>query len=230
MKKIGMIGGLGPESTLDDYNQLIRSYREKSGSINAPEIIVYSMDLTSVLNLIDEKKYDVLIEKLVQAINSIYRAGADFAFISANTPHVVFEEVNKLSPIPLISIIEETCKKVKECKVKKAGLLGTEFTMKSDFYKKAAESYDLEIVIPEKEEQLYIQDKLMSEIELGIFLDETRNGLLGIIKRMIDDEKIDGIILGCTELPLILTKSEFGIEFFNTTKIHVDSIIEYYTK
>ena len=195
MKKIGMIGGLGPESTLDYYNQLIRSYREKSGSINAPEIIVYSMDLTSVLNLIDEKKYDVLIEKLVQAINSIYRAGADFAFISANTPHVVFEEVNKLSPIPLISIIEETCKKVKECKVKKAGLLGTEFTMKSDFYKKAAESYDLEIVIPEKEEQLYIQDKLMSEIELGIFLDETRNGLLGIIKRMIDDEKIDGIIL-----------------------------------
>lgn len=230
MKRIGMIGGLGPESTLDYYNQLIRNYKEKSGGINAPEIILYSMDLISILNLIDERKYDLLVGKLIEAINSLYRAGADFAFISANTPHAVFQEVNKLTPIPLISIIDETCKKVKESKVKRVGLLGTQFTMESDFYQKAAELYNLEIVVPEKEEQLYIQDKLMSEIELGIFLDETRNGLLGIIKRMIDDEKIEGIILGCTELPLILTKSEFGIEFFNTTKIHVNSIIDYYIK
>jgi len=112
--------------------------------------------------------------------------------------------------------------------VKKVGLLGTKFTMESEFYQIASNKNNIQIFVPNEKEQDYIHNKLMSEIELGNFFDKTRKGLLDIIKRMIDDNSIEGIILGCTELPLILTKSELGIPFFNTTKIHVESIINYY--
>lgn len=229
MIKIGMIGGLGPESTLDYYKLLIKTYRNKAECENNPEIIIYSMDINSLLKLIGNKQWDDVVEWLVNGIKVLHNAGADFGFISANTPHIVFDRVNELSPIPLISIVDKTCEYIKNTCVKKVGLLGTSFTMESDFYKKACNKENLEIFVPNKEEQDYIQNKLMTEIELGNFLEETRDGLLNIIKRMINDNSIEGIILGCTELPLILTEnSYFNIPFFNTTEIHVNSIIDYY--
>ena len=135
-----------------------------------------------------------------------------------------------MSPIPLLSIVEETCKHINGLTLKRVGLLGTKFTMQSKFFKKIGSKYNIEIIVPGKKEQDYIHDKLISEIEFGIFLDETRDGLLHIIKRMIDEDLIKGIILGCTELPLILTKNEFGIPFINSTRVHVESIIQYYLK
>jgi len=125
-------------------------------------------------------------------------------------------------------IDKHTCNHIKKMGVKKVGLLGTKFTMESEFYQIASNKNNIQIFVPNEKEQDYIHNKLMSEIELGNFFDKTRKGLLDIIKRMIDDNSIEGIILGCTELPLILTKSELGIPFFNTTKIHVESIINYY--
>lgn len=228
MTKIGMIGGLGPESTLDYYRSIIETYRNESKGESNPEIIIYSMDINYVLKLVENKEWDNLVECLVNGIKALKNAGADFAFISANTPHVVFDRVNELSPIPLISIVDKTCEYIKKIGVKKVGLLGTGFTMQSDFYKKACNRDGIELFVPNEKEQEYIQYKLMTEIELGKFSDETRQGLLDIIKRMINDNSIEGIILGCTELPLILTKSEYGIPFFNTTQIHVESIIKQY--
>jgi len=228
MKKIGMIGGFGPEATLDYYKLLIEIYRKeiKDGSI--PEIIIYSMDLSILLNLVAKKQWDILVKWLVNGLEILHQAGADFGFISANTPHIVFDKVNELSPIPLLSIVEETCKYTERLTLRRVGLLGTKFTMQSSFYKKVCDKYKVVVFVPNEKEQEYIHSKLMTEIEFGIFLEETREGLLNIIKRMIDEDLIEGVILGCTELSLILTKSKFGIPFLNTTKIHVESIINYY--
>ena len=226
MKKIGMIGGVGPESTVDYYQRMIQLYRQKVSDDSYPEIIINSIDMTAMLKMIADKDFDDLIDLLTDGVNSLYQAGADFGFISSNTPHIVFEQVQKQSSIPLISIVEATRKSAETLKLKKIGLLGTLFTMQSSFYQAEFDQSGILLVAPSEKEQQYIHQKLMTEIEQGVFLDSTREDLLKIVKRMLVEDSIDGVILGCTELPLILTKDEFGIPLLNTTKIHVESIID----
>lgn len=225
-----MIGGFGPESTLDYYRLLIDEYRITQGEGSLPEIFIYSMDIYKLLYLVDQKQWNGLTDYLLVGIMALHKVGADFGFISANTPHVVFNRIKALSPIPIISIVEETSRKVKQGGLQKVGLLGTKFTMQSTFYQDVFANDRISIVVPNEQEQDYIQHKLMTEIELGKFQEDTRKGLLDIVKRIIDENSIEGLILGCTELPLILTKDEFGIPFLNTTRIHVESIIRYCTQ
>ena len=227
MKKIGMIGGFGPESTLEYYRLIIDQYRQQQGEGSLPEIIIYSMDMYVLLTLVEQKRWDDVTEFLLKGVNVLNKAGADFGIISVNTPHIVYDRLKNLSPIPLISIVEETSKKAKELGLQRVGLLGTSFTMRGSFFQKVFSNNNILIVVPTEEEQAFIQHKLMTEIELGQFLEETRNGLLTIIKRMVDEDLIEGVILGCTELPLILTKDGYDIPFLNTTKIHVESAIRY---
>jgi len=227
VKKIGMIGGFGPESTLEYYRLIIDQYRQQQGEGSLPEIIIYSMDMYVLLTLVEQKRWDNVTEFLLKGVNVLYKAGADFGIISANTPHIVYDRLKNLSPIPLISIVEETSKKAKELGLQRVGLLGTSFTMRGSFFQKVFSNNNILIVVPTEEEQAFIQHKLMTEIELGQFLEETRNDLLTIIKRMVDEDLIEGVILGCTELPLILTKDGYDIPFLNTTKIHVESAIRY---
>jgi len=222
-----MIGGFGPESTLDYYRLIINQYRQQQGEGSLPEIIIYSMDLYDLLTLVEQKRWDDVTSFLLKGVNSLHKAGADFGIISANTPHIVYDQLKSSSPIPLISIVEETSKKAKEIGLQRVGLLGTSFTMRASFFQKVFANNNISIVVPNEKEQDFIQHKLMTEIELGQFLEETRNGLLTIVKRMVDEDLIEGVILGCTELPLILTKDEFDIPFLNTTKIHVESAIRY---
>jgi aspartate racemase len=229
MKCIGIIGGLGPESTVDYYKSIIEAFRTER-SLSTPEIIVYSVNLEEVLALVSRQEWPSLIYLLGAKIKALYRAGADFAVISANTAHIVFDEVQAKSPIPLLSIVTATLDKTKEYGLKKVGLLGTRFTMQSNFFAPPFASQGITIVVPSPADQEYIHNKLMTEIELGIFTDETRAGLLQVIERLIATERVDGIILGCTELPLILEKSEFGIPFLNTTAIHVEQIVAYCRK
>jgi aspartate racemase len=226
MKQIGIIGGLGPESTVDYYKSIIAAFREE-GSLAAPEIILYSVNLAEVLALVAEQDWNRLEYLLVAKIKALHRAGADFAIISANTPHIVFSEVQAKSPIPLLSIVEVTLQKTAELGLTKVGLLGTKFTMQANFFAPPFAARGIAVTVPVEADQEYIHDKLMTEIELGVIKEETRKGLLAVIERMITRDKIDGIILGCTELPLILDRNEFGIPFLNTTAIHVESIVRY---
>lgn len=226
--KIGMVGGIGPESTVDYYKRLIELFQKDINHGNYPEIIISSINMTSMLQLVADRKWGELTAMLTDAVNSIQRAGADFAFIASNTPHVVFENVKRASPIPLISIVEAARMTAQKLGLKKVCLLGTLFTMQSSFYQTEFDGSGITITVPNEKEQQYIQQKLFSEIEQGIFLEGTRNGLLSIVERLIHEEAIDGVILGCTELPLILTRSEYGIPFLNTTEIHVSRIIEKY--
>lgn len=229
MKTIGIVGGVGPESTVDYYQRIIKALRVP-GSLAAPEIIIYSVSLEEVLELVGKREWNHLIYLLVAKIKALQKAGADFAVISANTPHVVFDEVQAKSPIPLISIVTATCDQARELGVKKVGLLGTRFTMEENFFSAPFAAAGISVVVPTPEEQAYIHQKLVDEIEIGIFTDETRSGLLAIVERMMERDRIDAVILGCTELPLILEKDEFGIKFLNTTAIHVESIVSYCRK
>jgi aspartate racemase len=227
MKKIGIIGGLGPESTVDYYKEIISAFNAKYKDLAYPEIIIYSVNMNELMEFVNSKNWSKLSGWLLEKITFVYNAGAEFAAIASNTPHIVFEEIKENSPIPLLSIVEETCKEARNLKLKRIGLMGTKLTMESDFYKKPFRDKGMEVIIPSESEREIIQNRLFTEIELGILKGSTRNELLEIVKRMINDDEIDSLILGCTELPLILSESKYGIPFLNTTAIHCESIIKY---
>ncbi len=227
MKTIGIIGGLGPESTLDYYKGIITRFQDDHPDQAYPEIVVYSANLNEFISLMEQKEWQKITEYLTEKISVLAQAGAGFAAIASNTPHVVFDEVSAKSPIPLLSIVEETCKKAMHMGLTTIGLLGTKFTMEADFYKRPFVERGMEIIVPDESDRALIHERLFSEIELGIIKDTTRAEFLGIVKKMLEINSIDSLILGCTELPLILTKDEFGIPFLNTSAIHVESIVAY---
>lgn len=227
MKKIGIIGGIGPESTVDYYKMIIGAFHERQAAFDYPEIIIYSANLSILMKILEAHDWEALADWLLQKVVSLKKAGAEFAVIGSNTPHIVFDKVSARSPMPMLSIVEETRRYAQNRGLKKLGLMGTRFTMESDFFKKPFESKEMAVIVPEKEDQERIHHRLFSEIELGIIKDSTRKELLSIVKKMIDSHSIDAVILGCTELPLILDRDEFGIPFLNTTAIHAESIVRF---
>lgn len=162
---------------------------------------------------------------LVASLKTLAVAGADFAVIASNTPHVVFDEVRALSPLPLISIVEETCKKAWSLQYKKVGLLGTGFTMQGAFYPDCFATRGMEVVVPQREEQGFIHEKIYTELVFGDVRSDTKKRFLAITERMVREQQIEALILGCTELPLIITGGDSSIPLLNTVEIHVDSIV-----
>lgn len=228
IKRIGLIGGMGPESTLDYYSSIINAFKSDQGILNYPEIIIYSVNLSEFIDLMNIKAYDEVVDLLSGKLQSLKKAGADFAAITANTPHMLFDQIKERSPLPLISIVEATCEVTKMRGLKKPGLFGTGFTMNGTFYQEVYGRQGIPVIMPEPEDKKVINEKLFSEIELGIFKDETRNLLIELMKKMVRQQQIDSLILGCTEFPLILTEAEYaGIPMLNTTQIHVDAIVKY---
>jgi aspartate racemase len=221
-----MIGGLGPESTLDYYQRIIALYRERIRDGHYPEFIIVSVDLRKGLDFMEAGDLSGMVVFLLEAIGKLARAGADFGIISANTPHIVFDEVAVRSPIPLISIVEATCAAAKTQNLRRLALLGTRYTMQADFYPKVFKREGIELHVPDTRAQDYIHDKYFSELVVGKFLPETRAGMLAIVDQMKATSDIDGVILAGTELPLILRDADHnGIPFLDTTKIHVEAAV-----
>ena len=226
MKRIGLIGGMGPESTQDYYREIITAFKDEKGNLNYPEIIIYSVNLSEFLELMKIKAYDRVIQTLLKKLNALKKAGADFAAITANTPHLLFDWIQERSPLPLISIVEAACQETLKRGFKRPGLFGTGFTMSASFYQDVFNQHGIEIALPDAKDREVIHQKLFSEIELGIFKEETRKLLVDMIASMVKEKHIDSLILGCTEFPLILTQPEYaGIPMLNTTKIHVEAIV-----
>ncbi len=217
--------GLGPESTVDYYKEIIRAFNTKYTDLAYPNILVYSANINELMTFVGDENWQGLSKWLLEKIDSLKQAGADFVAIASNTPHIVFDDIKLKASLPLLSIVEATCNKAKELHLKNIGLMGTKLTMDADFYKRPFISKGISIVTPTEEEQRLIHHRLFSEIELGILKDSTRDELLAITKRMVDENKIDALILGCTELPLILTESRYDIPFLNTSEIHCEKII-----
>ena len=226
MKTLGIIGGLGPESTIDYYQRIIALYRERTGDGSYPEFIVDSVNLKKGLDFMSANDLAGMADYLLEGLGKLADAGADFGLIAANTPHIVFDDVASKSLIPLISIVEATCAAAKARQLKRLALLGTRYTMQATFYPKVFSREQIKLLVPEREDQDYIHDKYMNELVPGKFLPETRTGLLAIVDRMKAKSDIDGVILAGTELPLILRNPDHnGIAFLNTTKIHVEAAV-----
>jgi len=226
MKALGIVGGLGPESTLDYYQRIIALYRERQPDGSYPQFIIISVDLKKGLDFMDANNLTGMADYLLEGIGKLGRAGADFGLIAANTPHIVFDDVAPKSPIPLISIVEATCTAAKAQKLKRLALFGTRYTMQATFYPKVFSREGIELLVPDPQDQDYIHDKYLSELVPGKFWPETRAGLLAIVDRMKAESDVDGVILAGTELPLILHgETHNGIPLLDTTKIHVEAAV-----
>jgi aspartate racemase len=226
MKTVGIIGGVGPESTIEYYRLIIAAYREQQQDGSYPSIIINSVDLSRLIAWVMADELEALAAYLVAEIERLHRAGADFGLLASNTPHIVFDEISRQSPIPLISIVEATRDEAQAKGLRRVGLFGTRFTMQGRFYPDVFSRADIAIVTPKEDEQSYIHEKYMNELLNNMFLAETREQLLAIMDRMTADDQIEALILGGTELPLILRDPEHnGIPFLDTTKIHVARIV-----
>jgi aspartate racemase len=226
MKTLGIIGGLGPESTLDYYQRIIALYRQRTGDRHYPEFVMVSVDLRKGLDFMDANDLSGMASYLTKGIDKLAQAGADFGIISANTPHIVFDEIAPKSPIPLISIVEATRATAKMQNLKRLALFGTRYTMQANFYPKVFARDGIELLVPDSHDQNYIHDKYMNELVPGKFLPDTRADLLAIVDRMRAASAIEGVILAGTELPLILRDPIYnGIPFLDTTQIHVEAAV-----
>ena len=227
MKTLGIIGGLGPESTIEYYHAIIALYRERKPDGSYPSFLINSIDLKKGVDLISANNMAGMAQYLVDEVCKLAQAGADFGLIAANTPHIVFDDVERKSPIPLISIVQATCAAAIARGMKKLGLFGTRFTMQGKFYPKLFSQTGIELVVPEPDDQEYIHEKYLNELVLGKFLPETRRNLLAIVDRLKAKVDIDGVILAGTELPLILREpAHNGIPFLDTTKIHAAAAVD----
>lgn len=230
MKKLGLVGGMGPESTIPYYHDIVYGVKEKLGSNVFPELTIESVNVFEVLQLCGEKKYNELTDYLMNAINNLVNSGSDFIALSANTPHIVFDNLKEKSTVPLVSIIEAARDEAVRLNMCKLGLFGTSFTMAGEFFKKPFYDSDIEIVIPTEEEMEFINKKITSELELGVVKEQTLQAFQEIIVRMKQESEIEAIILGCTELPLLLNDAVSAVPCLDTMKIHIKSLIDIITE
>lgn len=226
MKTLGIIGGVGPESTIDYYGRIIALYRARTGDGTYPQFLINSINLKKGLDFMSANNLSGMAGYLVGEIDKLARAGATFGLISANTPHIVFDELASKSSIPLISIVESTCAAANVRKLKRLALFGTRYTMQATFYPKVFSREGIELVVPDPEDQNYVHDKYLNELVSGKFLPETRAGFLAIVDRLKANSDIDGVILAGTELPLLLREAEHnGVPFLDTTQIHCEAAV-----
>jgi aspartate racemase len=226
MGTIGIVGGIGPESTVEYYRQIISLYRAQRGDGASPSILINSIDVKRLLDLIGANELQKATQYLVEEVEKLVRAGADVGLLAANTPHVVFDGVQSGSPIPLISIVEETCDEAARMGLRRVGLFGTKFTMRGRFYEKVFDRRAITIVTPDADAQGYVHEKYLTELLNGVVLDETREGLLKIVSELKTEQGIEGLILGGTELSLILKDGDDeDIPFLDTTRIHARSAV-----
>ena len=238
MKTLGIVGGIGPESTIEYYRFILDGYRARvpdppsheatarqTGS--APHLIIDSLDVNHGIALLDANDLAGLTDYISESVERLARAGAELALIAANSPHLVFDAVQQRSPVPLLSIVQAACDHARGLGSKRLGLLGTGFTMRERFFPDVFDRAGLELVTPRADEQASIHEKYIHELLKNQFLPETRSTILGIIERMRDDEHIEALLLAGTELPLLLRGAEpEGMAFLDTTLIHVKAAVD----
>jgi len=229
----GIVGGLGPESTADYYTAIIRRFREldragadaPSRSERNPEILIASADIHAMLALVAKRDFDAVAEFLLAQIGRLARAGADFAAIACNTAHVAFDQVAARSPIPLVSLVDSACLAMGAAGSRRALLTGTAFTMGERFYAERAAASGVEIVSPSPEDREAIQNVIFPELEEGVIVSEKKARFIEIANRYAREAGVDSVILGCTELPLMIKEGELAARVVNASAAHVDAIV-----
>jgi len=225
MKTLGLIGGTGPESTIEYYRLLVAKYREQADG-HGPPVIITSIDLKQMIAWMSAGDLVGVADGLTAEFERLHRAGADLAALTANTAHIVFDEVQRRSPIPLVSMIEATREEAQARGLKRVGLFGTRYTMQAPFYPDVFSRAGIDIILPSGMEQDYVHDVYLGELLKDVFLPASRANLLAIADEMKRRDNIDGLILGGTELPLLLRADEHnGLPLLDTSRIHVNKLV-----
>jgi aspartate racemase len=220
MKTIGILGGLGPESTAEYYRYITRKYYDVHADYAYPEIVIYSLTFQPFI----DAGYE-LPDKVEAAIKKMHLAGADFVVASCNSLHLIYEQVAPRVPIPWISIMDATAEAIKKEGLTKVGLLGTVFTMSRGFYQKALAGHGIETVTPYAEAQAKVNDILYNEVVRAIIKDDSRQVVLGCIEEL-RHKGAQGIVLGCTELPFLIKQEHTDLRVFDTTTIHAQKALD----
>ena len=226
MKTLGIVGGTAPDSTIEYYRLIVAAYRDRVRDGSYPSLFIDSIDLKRMLDLISANRLADVARFLLDEFRKLARAGAEFGLLAANTPHIVFDDLARRSPIPLISIVEAACDAVQALGLKKVGLIGTRFTMQARFYPDVFSGRGIALCVPAPEDQAYIHAKYMDELVNGVFRPDVQAELLAIVDRLREKDDIQGVILGGTELPIALgSPGDRGIPFLDTTRIHVERAV-----
>jgi aspartate racemase len=226
MKLIGIVGGIGPESTIDYYRLFISTYRERRPDGGYPHVVINSIDLARALKLVTSNDLAGLAAYMLEEVRRLARAGATHALLSSNTPHIVFDELRRASPIPLISIVETACQAAVVRKLKRVGLFGTRFTMQGGFYQKVFAREGIQVAIPAPGDQEFIHETYLNELVNGIVRPETRERYIAIARRMRSEQGMEALVLGGTELPLLLRGAiDIGVTLLDTAHLHVERAV-----
>ena len=225
MRTVGIVGGLGPESTIDYYRRILEAW-ERDDRSTSPSIVIHSLDVRLLLDLV-ERNRPALTEYLLASLRRLAGAGVDFAAITANTPHIVFDDLAARSPVPLLSIVEVCAREAGRRGLRRLALLGTRFTMEAPFYPEVCARHGIAVVVPDDTDRAWVHEKYVEELLRGQFLDDTRRRFLSLVNRLRVDRGVEGVILGGTELPLLLPAPVIAdIPALDTTALHVAAIVK----
>ncbi len=225
MPSVGLVGGLGPESTIDYYRRILEAWHRDTPS-SAPSIVIDSLDVEQAIRLVERDRQG-LTDYLLASLRRLAGAGVDFAAMTANTPHIVFDDLAARSPVPLLSIVEVCAEAARERGLRRLLLLGTRFTMEAPFYPAVCARHGVDVVVPEEAERNWIHERYIGELLEGQFRDGTRQQFVSLVERWRNRERLDGVILGGTELPLLLTGPEVAdLPALDTTALHVEAIVK----
>ncbi len=224
MKKIGLVGGIGPASTVNYYLGLIAKAKEEFGDNAYPEIVIDSIDMEYATQCFIKQEDDKAVEYIVQSILNLKAAGAQLAAITANTEHILWDKMKEHFAIPVISIVDAAVEKIKSCQYKKVFVLGTVFTMQSGLYEKALQAHGIVPVLPSEKEKEEIGKLIYPNLENGIVIPKDRERMIKITEKYIEKFQADAVLLGCTEIVLAIKEGDLSVPVLDTTAIHIDAI------
>lgn len=227
-RKFGIVGGIGPASTVDYYSGLVARYTSRSESY--PKIAIESIDMNQMLKNFQKSDYDAVCDQIVGALYNLKNAGAECAAIASNTPHILFDRIREKSPLPLISIVDATCDYMEAKGYRNVLVLGTGFTMRSGMYEAALQRRGIRATAPGEADIDRLHAIIFPNLENGLVIPEDKEKMIEITERYIAAEKIDAVILGCTEIPLMIKEGDLSVPSVNTTEIHIAAIAAYMTK
>lgn len=225
-RKIGILGGMSPESTVTYYEYITRKYTERYGDYGYPEILVYSVSFQKYVEWQRQGRWDEAAVDMAAALEGLRAGGADFGLIAANTMHIVFDKVQQRVGMPLLSIVDATAQAIVSAGLETVGLLGTVFTMREAFYREGLAKSGIRALTPEAGDQDRVNKVIYDELCRGEIRSESRRMLLEIIERL-RSEGAEAIVLGCTEIPLLVRPEDCATPLFNTTLVHAEKALDY---
>ena len=226
MKKVGIIGGLGPVSTLDYYSDIINGVRSKIKEDIYPEVVIDSINMTKFINSMEKEDYNDAANQLICSIENLRAAKAEFVAIASNTPHIIMDKVKQKASLPILSIVEANAQFAKKNGYKKIMVIGTKFTMKSGLYTKTLNECGIDAFVPDKNDIENLHELIFPNLENGIIIPEHKKRMIEISEKYISKYKADVLLLGCTEIPLMIKEGDVSVPIINTTKVHIDAIVD----